>query len=189
MKRPRNHYNHFPRQSLVIMALFAATLLIVSLLPWLDSIAAKWGFVAAPGHIAWQTDLRAGQAESRKTGRLLLVDFQASWCPPCRLMDRTVWTDRSVAQIIHRHFIAVREDIDSPEGKTDARHFHVQVLPTILVLNSHGMIVNVAQSMGARQTRRFLTQSITHAERVGTRDQPAIPKSYPIHHSAAIAKQ
>ena len=189
MKRPRNHYNHFPRQSLVIMALFAATLLIVSLLPWFDSVAAKWGLVAAPGHIAWQTDLRSAQAESRKTGRLLLVDFQASWCPPCRLMDRTVWTDRSVAQIIHRHFIAVREDIDSPEGKTDARQFHVQVLPTILVLNSHGMIVNVAQSMGARQTGQFLTQSITHAQRVGTRHEPSTRTASPSLHSAAIAKQ
>ena len=164
MKKPRHRYNNFPLQSVVIMTLFTATLILVALWPRLTNVAAKLGIAAAPGHITWHNQLARGQRQSKTTGRLLLVDFQASWCPPCRLMDRTVWTDQNVAQVVNHHFIAVREDIDSPTGKADARKLGVQVLPTVLVLNARGQIVSVAQSMGPGQTRHFLTQAMASAE-------------------------
>jgi thiol:disulfide interchange protein len=166
MKTRRMRYDSFPRQSLVIMTLFAGTMILVSMLPWFNSMAVKMGVAAPPGHILWHTHWRNAEQNGKKTGRLLLLDFQASWCPPCRLMDRTVWTDRNVARLVKRHFIAVREDIDSPDGKAAARKLGVEVLPTILVLDGQGNIINVAQSMGARQTRRFLRRSLAHAQAI-----------------------
>ncbi len=168
MKIARPRYNNFPLQSMVIIALFTGTLVLVALWPWFTAVAAKWGIAATPGHITWHHGLSRGKRESKTTGRLLLVDFWASWCPPCRLMDRTVWTDRTVAHVVKHHFIAVREDMDSSAGKADARKLGVQVLPTILVLNAHGLILNVAQGMGLRQTRRFLTQAMANAELIST---------------------
>jgi thiol:disulfide interchange protein len=162
MKTPGNHDNSFSRQSIAIILLFTAVLLIVSLLPWLHAMAAKLHLAAPPGHIAWQTSLAQAKRQSAITGRPVLVDFQASWCPPCQMMDREVWTDQGVAKLVAAHFIPVKENMDAAMGKAAATKLGVETLPTILVLNGQGEIINAAQTMGRQQTRKFLTNSLNH---------------------------
>ena len=75
-------------------------------------------------------------------------------------MDREVWTDRAVAKVVRQKFIPIRENIDSVGGKMAAKKLGVDVLPTILVINTQGQIIKVAQSMDRRQTMQFLAEAL-----------------------------
>ena len=43
----------------------------------------------------WRANLGAAQAESRGSDRMLMIDFGAAWCTPCKLMEARVSCDRS----------------------------------------------------------------------------------------------
>jgi len=107
--------------------------------------------------IGWRTDLPAALAESQKTGKPVLVDFSASWCPPCQVMKHEVWPDARVAQAISAGYIPVLLDADSAEARQPGERYGVQVIPTILILDGQGKVVRQAHYMGVNELLKFLT--------------------------------
>lgn len=64
--------------------------------------------------------------------KLLVVDFSAAWCTPCRAMDRSTWTNPTLVSWLQEHAVPVKVDID--EDAARARAFGVNAVPTVVVL-------------------------------------------------------
>lgn len=64
--------------------------------------------------------------------RLLLVDLMATWCPPCRRMDRSTWRNDGIEAWIETNAIAVQVDVD--QAPAVATRLGVQALPTIVLM-------------------------------------------------------
>lgn len=88
---------------------------------------------------------------ARTQGRLLLIDFTAEWCAPCKNMDRTTWVDPKVVEWVERHAIAVQVDVDAEEAV--ASRFEVRAMPTVVVLRDE---VVLDRSTGARPAAALL---------------------------------
>lgn len=99
------------------------------------TVSAQQPAARKPGTPAWTTDLTAVLQRARQTRRPILVDFFATWCPPCIRMEQTTFEDKSVMAKLQGHEL-VRIDVDQQPGI--AQQYGVSGMPTLLCLDPDG---------------------------------------------------
>ena len=97
---------------------------------------------------------------SRETGKPILVNFSAIWCPGCRKLDKTVFSDKSVKQLIENHFLYVRLEYDSPNDKRWFTHYGVTGFPNLKLLDHTGQ---VTQQLRIPKTAVKFSETLTTA--------------------------
>jgi thiol-disulfide isomerase/thioredoxin len=70
------------------------------------------------------------QAKAAK--KLLLVDFTATWCGPCKKMDKETWSAAEVRAFLAESALAIQVDVD--EERELAQRFRIEALPTVVAL-------------------------------------------------------
>jgi len=107
-----------------------------------------------PSRIEWRTDLDAALEESRRTGKPVLADFSADWCPPCIAMKHDVWPDDRVEQAVIDGYVPLVIDVDR-DIEASGR-YGVRAIPTVLVLAGDGRVIRRATFLSASGMRAFL---------------------------------
>jgi len=80
----------------------------------------------------------AALAEAKRTKKPLMVDFYATWCGPCKVLDEQVYTEKSVIEQA-QHWIAVKVDVDKDQ-KTAVK-YGINSMPTIVLMKPDGTVV------------------------------------------------
>jgi len=75
--------------------------------------------------------LHEARLQANASGKLLLIDVGAEWCPPCKNMDKTTWVDTAVVEWVNQNAVAVQFDGD--EHRHIVETFGIRAFPTIIL--------------------------------------------------------
>ncbi len=113
-------------------------------------------------NIPWRKSLQAALDESLKTGKPVLADFTASWCPPCRSMKQEVWPDGRVSKLARESFVPVLLDVDVLANAPWAQKYGVRSIPRVLVLDGKGAIIKDGSYMTSDEMLSFMQAALAY---------------------------
>lgn len=113
----------------------------------------------------WMKDFAQAKALAKQSGRPLLVHFYATWCGPCRQMEKDVLHTNTVHSVLSQHFIAVM--VDSDKHPELVEQFNIQSLPSDVVLSPDGVMV--AKSERSRDKNGYLAQLQQFIDQTGAK--------------------
>ncbi|MBW8523984.1 thioredoxin family protein [Chryseobacterium chendengshani] len=96
-------------------------------------------------------------AKAKKENKLVFIDAYASWCGPCKMMEKNVFTQKSVGDFYNKNFVNARIDMEKGEGREIAQKFGVRSYPTYLFLNGDGELIS--QNYGYMEENVFLAMA------------------------------
>lgn len=103
-----------------------------ALVAWVGLTLSLGSATAADEHPAVFRDLspKAALTQANEEGKILLVRWTATWCGPCKKMDKTTWPHADVVRWVEDHAIAISADLDAQRRGATVQN--VSAVPTLI---------------------------------------------------------
>lgn len=85
----------------------------------------------------WAAILKRAKAEKK----VIFLDAYTTWCGPCKLLQKNVFTKPEVGALFNQKFINVKVDMESGEGPKLAQKYPLEGYPTLFFIDGDGKIV------------------------------------------------
>jgi len=106
----------------------------------------------------WKTQL----ATAKKENKLIFFDAYTSWCGPCKMMAKDVFTRDSVADLFNSTFHNVKYDMEKGEGPGLKDKYNITGYPTYLFIDGNGEVVHkIVGSMSAPEFINEASKALT----------------------------
>jgi len=135
-----------------------------------ETVGAKAPAPPKEGPVAW-LDFADGLKEAKSSQKLIIADFYATWCGPCKMMEKRTFRDPRVLARL-RDVVPVRVDAEESDergglrGEQLALRYAIEVYPTLVVVDGAGH--EVARNVGFMDADQFLEWLDTVIEKAGT---------------------
>lgn len=100
-------------------------------------------------------DFRAAMAQGAKKNKIVFIDAYTTWCGPCKLMDKSVFTDEKVLDFMNENFVNLKLDMERGDGQIVAQRYKVSAFPSFLFVNTEGELVH--KGIGYQDADKFLS--------------------------------
>ncbi len=72
--------------------------------------------------------------------KLVFIDLYADWCPPCRAMERQVFSRKEVGDFMASRFVAAKYNIDQTSGRELLDEYGSGSIPLYLIFDTDGVL-------------------------------------------------
>ena len=79
---------------------------------------------------------------ANKEDKVLFIDFYTTWCAPCKKLDKLVFQNDSIKQILKNDIVLLRYNAENDTIFHLSKKHHVSSYPTGLTLNKNGYVLN-----------------------------------------------
>ncbi|GAB3930246.1 hypothetical protein GCM10028804_39730 [Larkinella terrae] len=86
---------------------------------------------------SWKAQLEKAKAENK----LVFLDAYTSWCGPCKMLQKNVFTQPAVGEFFNKEFVNVKIDMEKGEGPELALQYPLEGYPTLLFIDGDGKVV------------------------------------------------
>jgi thiol-disulfide isomerase/thioredoxin len=83
--------------------------------------------------LTWSHNLDSALAAAKASGKRVFIDFETTWCGPCKTMDEWIWTDAEVSAALAKDFVLVK--LDGDVEKAHVKRFGVAGYPTMVIVD------------------------------------------------------
>lgn len=101
------------------------------------------GQVPQSSNILLKSMDEVNHAIQQALGKPVMLDFYASWCASCKVLEATTLNDPAVLTLL-KDFVVLKVDVTENNAHTQAllSHYHVIAPPTFLFLSAQGHLVD-----------------------------------------------
>jgi len=101
--------------------------------------------------ISWEPTLDAALQKARATQKPIMIDFFATWCGPCKMLDAEIYPAPAVVTE-GQNFVSVKVDVDKETAA--AQKYNISAMPTIVFLSASGQEIHRVE--GASQDPQWM---------------------------------
>ncbi|MBD2751370.1 thioredoxin family protein [Spirosoma validum] len=87
--------------------------------------------------VSWREILKKAKAEKK----IIFLDAYASWCGPCKMLQKQVFTQKEVGDFYNSKFINVKMDMEKGEGPALSQVYPLEAYPTLLFIDGNGRVL------------------------------------------------
>ena len=97
--------------------------------------------------------------KAKKENKIVFMDCYTTWCGPCKLLAKSVFTQKEVGSFFNKNFVNVKMDMESEAGKSLISKYKVSAFPTLLWLDADGNMQH--RTVGAGDAKALLATAKT----------------------------
>jgi thioredoxin-related protein len=100
--------------------------------------------------------MKEALAKAQKEHKKVFIDVYASWCGPCKIMDREVFSQKEVGERMAKEYIALKIDREKDPRRKSLTNYYIKGYPTMLILDSTGM--EIGRIYGRKSVEVFMQE-------------------------------
>lgn len=90
------------------------------------------------------------QKKAAAQNKPIFIDFYATWCAPCKKVEKEVFQNKEVATYMNQNFINYKVNIEKGNGPLISLVYEIELLPSVIIVRPSGdLILKKSTYMGS----------------------------------------